>query len=107
MDSRCQWEALTIEKICFDPTSAAALGRVEMDGYENGVGIRIGDRNARSKWHEDVAVAGHHDSISARCQRLFQSLSDIKGHLLFCNALARNPTAVISSMTGIDYYGST
>src|SRR6266480_3379928 len=104
MDSRSQWEALAIVKICFDTTRAAALGGVEMNGNENGVAISVSDRNTCSECHEHITVASHHHAIPACCQRLFQSLRDVQGHLLFCNHLAGNPAAVVAAMTRIDDY---
>src|SRR4029434_2191212 len=107
MDSRSHRKALAVVKICFDSTCATALGRVEMDGNKNGVGIRVGDRNARSEWNEHVAVARHQHAIPACRQRLLQSLRDVKGHLFFGNPLAWNPTAVMAAMTGIAHYRSS
>src|SRR4029453_4961546 len=106
MDSRSQRKALAVVKICFDSTCATALGRVEMDGNKNGVGIRVRDCDACSEWDEHVAVAGHHHAIPICCQRLLQSLRDVKGHFFFGNPLAWNPTAVMAAMTRIDHYGS-
>src|ERR1044071_6211653 len=105
MNSRCQREALPTVKIRFDSAGATALGRVEMDGNENRVGIRVGDSNARSQWHEHITIAGHYYAIPASCQHLLQPLRDIQGHLFFCDPLAWYTAAVIATMTRINHNG--
>src|SRR4029453_15296893 len=78
-----------------------------MEGNENRFGIRIGERNARSQWHENVTIAGHYDAIPASCQHVLQPLRDIQRHLFFCDPLAWNAAAVIAAMTRVDYHRSS
>src|SRR6266404_8230805 len=47
MNGRGERQALAAKKICFDTTGAHTLGRVEINAHEDGVGIRVGDWNAR------------------------------------------------------------
>src|SRR4029453_16683628 len=105
MNSRRERKALPTVKISFDPAGAAALRRVEMNGNENRVGIRVGDRNACSEWHEHVPAAGHSYALPTSCQPLLQPLRDVQGHLLFCNPLAWNSAAIIAAMTRINHNG--
>ena len=106
MNRRREREAVPVVKICFDPACAASCGRIEMDGYENRVGIRVGDCNARSQWNEDVAVPGHYYAITAGCEDTFKSLRDIQCHLFLGDPLAWNPAAVIATVSCIDHYGN-
>src|SRR5689334_21145728 len=106
MNSGSQRKALAAVKVRFDSAGAGALGRVEMDGNENDVQIRVGNRNARSEWHEHVTIAGHYYAIPGRCQLLLQPLRDIQGHLFFCDPLAWNSAAVITAMTRINRHRS-
>ena len=75
-----------------------------MDTNENGVAIRVRDRNPRRQGDKDIALPGHDDAIAIGRKNAFESPRDVKRHLLFWDLLAGNTTAVETAVAGIDHH---
>ena len=71
MNGRSKRQAVAAVKICFDAIGPNAFGRIEMNAHEDGVGIRVGNCNARLQGDKDIAVSGHNDVIPAGGEKGF------------------------------------
>jgi hypothetical protein len=74
-----------------------------MDANENCVVIIVRDPDPLAEGDEDVAVAGHDDTITFPPQYFREPLGDIERHGFFRYALARNAAAVETAVAGIDH----
>ena len=65
MNGRSERQALAAIKVRFNTTRTHTFCRVEMNADEDGIAIRVCDRNSRRQGHKDIAVPGHDHAISA------------------------------------------
>src|SRR6266542_5702379 len=97
-------QAVAAVKISFYAARAAPLCCVEMNTYEDGVAIGVGDYNTRWQRNKNVAIPTHHYAIAASCQNISEALRHVECHILLRDPLARNPAAVVAPMSRIDHY---
>src|SRR5204862_7051489 len=104
MNGRSERQTLAAKKIGFNTTGTHALCRVEMNADEDGIPIRVCDRDSAWQWHKDIAVPGHDDAITGSGKEAFEALRHIQRHLFFWNSLTGNPTPIKTTMASVDHY---
>src|SRR5947208_15055390 len=75
-----------------------------MDTNENGVAIRVRDRNPRRQGDKDIDLPGQDDAIAIGRKNAFEAPRDVKRHLLFWDLLAGHTTAVETAVPAIDHH---
>src|SRR5881409_3844153 len=104
MNRRSERQAVAAVEISFYSARAGPFGGVEVNTHEDCIAIRVGDCNPCPQWNKDITVPSHHYAIAAGCQNISKTLRDIECHVFFCNPLAGNPAAIMTSMSRIDNY---
>src|SRR5204863_7884716 len=97
-------QTLRTVKVSFDAARAPATRGIEVDTNKNRVPIGIGDRDARSQRHEDVATSGHHDSIPIGSKHGAEARGDVQSQGFFRVALTGHSAAIESTMASVDHH---
>src|SRR6266704_2570501 len=74
-----------------------------MDADEDGVAIRVCDRDSPRQWHKDIAVPGHDYAVTTGGKKGFEALRYVQCHLFFRDFLTGNTAAIKTAVTRIDY----
>jgi len=83
-----------------------AWGGIEMDAYEGGLRMGVGDPGAATQRDKNIGGAGHHDPVTTRFQQGLHPAGNIEGQHLFGESLRRLGPVVIPSVSGIEHHGA-
>src|SRR5438045_586061 len=92
--------------ISLNAVRTGARGTIEMNRDEGRTGMRIRDRDPRRQRNKHVAVARHDHAVTAGREQPPQTKPYIEALVLLTDSLARDATAIVSAMSGIDDDGA-
>jgi len=88
--------------ISLDAVRTGARGTIEMNRDEGRAGMGVGDRHPGRQRNENVGVARHNHTVSAGLKQPPQTKPDIEALVFLTDPLARDATAVVSAVAGVD-----
>ena len=98
-----QLSAVIAVVISLNAVRARAACRIEVNTDKDRVPVGVRDSHPIPESHEDVAVSRHDHLIAGGTQTGSESLGDVKSHCFFSDALTGDPSAIESSMAGVDH----
>src|SRR5437763_89576 len=90
--------------IGLEAVDAAPAGIVEMDADEDGIVLRVFDRDTLLEWNEDVAGSRHHGFQIRFPEFAGKPFRHIKGRNFFRAAKFSVSAVVLAAVTGIDHH---